>query len=162
MMNSATGISPQEMCQGYLLFKERGIDSRFLKKNSYPQQNRYYVEHDEILTSILLEKWIGKESQAFVDKLIEVRETGNIGKSLDHLYGTIIPMLREGKFEQCDSLLAHLNLDRLDEYQLVGLLTSTAPWKKWIPARRALYMKVEKILSSRFPDEVADMLDGLQ
>jgi hypothetical protein len=123
-----------------------------------------YLPEPKILSDgIWIETRIKNESQVFVDKLIEIRDSSHIGKSLDYLFQSIYGLLKNRKFEECESLISGVEISRLDEYLMLGLLTATFPWKNRIQQRDGLYDRIEKQLEKSYsPDEVAKMMSGLK
>lgn len=103
------------------------------------------------------------ESEIFVKKLIEIRDSNHIGKSLDYLFQRIYGLLKSKKFEECESLISGIDISKLDEYLMLGLLTATLPWKNRIQQRDGLYDRIEKQLKKSYPpDELAKMMSGLK
>lgn len=100
----------------------------------------------------------------FVSELIQIGNEQGVGKSLDFLCKVMLTNLCwMRKFEECNELLSEIDIHVLNEYCLVGLLTTTFPYRKVIQFRELFYEKVKLELLSRFDeDEVNDILVGLK
>jgi hypothetical protein len=77
------------------------------------------------------------------------------------LYDRIDHHLREARFSDVDSLLAHTDIASLSTSVIVGLLTATLPAKSRLPSRANLFKAAEALIKKRGEWE-DDLLTGLE
>lgn len=86
---------------------------------------------------------------AFVEGANRLDKSGHSDAALDLLYAAIDKMLRSGAFPDVDAILRDVKVADLSMNILIGLLTTTLPVRRRLPARPEFFGRVESILRQR-------------
>ena len=86
---------------------------------------------------------------AFVERANQLDVSGHSDSALDLLYSAIDKMLRCGEFLEVDVILREAQVAALSMNILIGLLTTTLPVRRRLPARPGFFQRVESILRKR-------------
>jgi len=89
-------------------------------------------------------------------------DEGHIDQSIDVLYDRVDDLLLAGDFGTVDNLLGIIDLDRLDSYLLIGMLSITLAAASKLPSRPEFVEKVRGRLTLLAPDRVGRLLKGLE
>jgi hypothetical protein len=84
----------------------------------------------------------------------------NQDKILDNIYDSIDSLFRQGKLNECNSLLESLDISTLSVDEMLGYLTATLPARTKLSCRRNFYRNIEAEIIRREMYE-AGLLDGL-
>lgn len=80
---------------------------------------------------------------------------------LDEIYSWADELMRAGRFQYLDAAIAAFHPEEMTTNNLLGVLTATLPAKSKLPARKAFYHDVERILTARGEMEPG-LLAGLE
>jgi hypothetical protein len=94
--------------------------------------------------------------------IYELVEEGNTEAALDLLFKTIDSWLCAGKFDECNTFLRLVDIERLNVTLMVGVLATTLSAKNKLPDRVALVEKIEGYLSLHEPKRVNSLLVNLR
>ena len=86
---------------------------------------------------------------AFVERANQLDTSGHSDAALDILYAAIDKMFRSGAFADVDAILRDVTVADLSMNILIGLLTTTLPVRRRLPARPGFFQRVESILRKR-------------
>jgi hypothetical protein len=98
---------------------------------------------------------------SWIEKSIELYESGRKEESLDVIFDTIDEMLLALKFDECDLALSRLPVENLSNAQLLTVLTATLGAKEHLPNRSAFVNRVRAQLK-RWNADVSSLLAGLE
>lgn len=96
------------------------------------------------------------------EKVYELVAAGQPEAAADVIYDLFDDALGDGRIEDVDQLLGHIDIERLSVFPLVGLLTITSAAREHLPARAALYEKIAARIRLELPDRVDRILVGLR
>ena len=86
---------------------------------------------------------------AFVEGANQLDASGHSDAALDLLYAAIDKMFRNGAFPEVVAILRDAQVADLSMNILIGLLTTTLPVRRRLPARPEFFERVESILRKR-------------
>jgi hypothetical protein len=99
----------------------------------------------------------------FFRELSELSDADEIDAGLDFAFDTIDDLLLDGRFTECNQLIANVDVTRFDPAILVGFLTITAAARDILDARPALVDAVRRRLAERTsPEELSSVMRGLE
>jgi len=85
---------------------------------------------------------------------------GKKEESLDLIFDALDDLLLKSRFKDCDEVLASIAADRLNNAQLLTVLTATLPAKSRLRSRADFVVRVEATLHKRGAN-VAGLMSGL-
>jgi len=80
---------------------------------------------------------------------------------LDGIYSWADELMRAGRFQYLNAAISAFHPDDMTTDNLLGVLTATLPAKSKLPARKAFFQAVERILTARGEME-SGLLAGLE
>jgi len=83
----------------------------------------------------------------FLKEVYSLSQTGNTDTAGFKIFDFLDRVLLDGFFAVCDDILKTVDIEKLDTKLMRSFLSITAPAKKNLPARAALYKKIEKKLT---------------
>jgi hypothetical protein len=96
---------------------------------------------------------------AFLEEVYDLG-TQNLQAATDKVFDTIDRLLCEGRDEVCDLILASVDVARLPTALMRSFLTITAAAKESLPARRGLFLKIEREMSLKRGTDITHRLLG--
>ena len=98
--------------------------------------------------------------EEFLEKLQKIED---IDKATDFIFEEFDDLFWAGEFQECDEILASINLETLDPTLSMAFLTITLAAKSKLLQRQAFYDKVEEIfLAQRGEEKTKRLLGGLE
>ena len=95
-------------------------------------------------------------------RLVEAGGGHNIDDAIDLLFDHIDEMFLEGRFEECNDLLPKIDLEKMDTYLLVGLLSITFAAKNKLSYHPEFESKIEERLKVLAPDRAHRLIRGFK
>ncbi len=80
---------------------------------------------------------------------------------IDELFERVDRWHSEGEFDKSDEHLRGLDVDALDTYQIVGVLSITLPAKESLTEREAFVERARQRLLVLAPDRIVGLMQGL-
>lgn len=80
---------------------------------------------------------------------------------LDAIYEWADDLMKAGRFQYLDAAIAAFHPEEMATDDLLGVLTATLPVRSKLPARKAFYQAVERVLTARGEMEPG-LLKGLE
>jgi hypothetical protein len=96
-----------------------------------------------------------------IEQVYELVEQNELDEAVDILFATINELCSSCNFEECDSLLQSLDINRLDTNLIVSVLAITLAAKEKLSTRKEFVSKAKCRLTELCPDRVDRLLDGL-
>jgi hypothetical protein len=128
---------------------------RRLKEKAVPKETRAVVR-DVIRSAMEYSRSTATSARStassqrdLVARARRLDEKGQTDAALDLVYDAIDEKLRNGEFQDVDSMLAALHVADLSCDLLLGVLTATLPAKSRLPSRRAVLSETESVLKRR-------------
>ena len=86
----------------------------------------------------------------------------NLDAALDAVLKTFDDLFLAGKFDEANSFLMEIDVNRLSVSLMVGILTATLPAKTQLPSRPTFVATIEAALRQIEPQRVERLLIGLR
>lgn len=100
---------------------------------------------------------------AWIERVYQAGCRDQIDVGLDELLRAFNQLFQASRFARADSLLQHLDLDRLASPDLlVGLLVATLPARDRLPSRPLLVTRIRRRLTASHPERVTRLMKGLE
>jgi BioD-like phosphotransacetylase family protein len=97
----------------------------------------------------------------WLERIYTLVASGHSDDALDVLYKEVDSILEIHNFLGCEQMMSDVDLERLDETLLVGLLSVTLPAAAHLSSRANLYTRIQSLVSQRMPREAEVLLAGL-
>jgi hypothetical protein len=93
------------------------------------------------------------------DILIGVDKIESVNQKMDYMNSMIDDLLYCGKLDEIENLFETIDIENTDPLVLLTMLTITDSWKeKHLPKRGEFYIKVKKVVETKFDKKKAKEL----
>jgi len=100
-------------------------------------------------------------SAAWLEDVYSKVARGDVDAALDVLMQNFDDLFHANQFKQANSLLRHVDLQRLDVDTMVGLLAATLPARQELSQRERIVERVRSRLERQVPERLDGLLRGL-